>query len=415
MSPHRKVAATPAAITASAAILLASAASAAAAPSFSLASAAIPGDNNLPFDISLTNATPDINNNRDIAVNFLDANANDGIFITRNGIGATVRLTPAVATDPRINNNADAVWYEFFGPEPEGVWGSLNNSSASNLVTPGPLGTNSISTPQIDDQQRVAFRASFGGNAQALTILDNGSFNTVATTSAADPASPFSFIYTPRFNNQNQIAAKVDTGPTAGSPPEQIRLFNADGSSTLIAANNADAPGSIFQGSFDNSVDANDNAQVVFTARDTSIAATNADAVVVGDANTTTIIASTLDPDISNIQFFAPAISASGLAAFIADDATGNESIFAGDGNHLIKVVTTGDAIDTPLGTKFIAPDALSGSLAMNDQGDIAFSAFLNNADGSPFGRVIAIANIPAPASAALITLPALAAARRRR
>ena len=124
---------------------------------------------------------------------------------------------------------------------------------------------------------------------------------------------------------------------------------------------------------------------------------------------------STLDPILSDIQFFHPVLSDSGIVAFYGLDLNGNEALFAGDGTDLVRVLGAGDAVMTPDGVRFVAPDRFGGNPSINAAGDIAFNVFLNNADGSEYGRVIGIAAVPAPGTAGLLAAAGLIAARRRR
>lgn len=405
----------PRLVAAAAALAAAAAAPSALAglPNYTLSSVAIPGENGLPFDIAITNETPSINNNRDIGLAFLDINNNDGAYVTRSGVGQVVRLTPAVISDVEINDNGDAVWPEFFS-SPDGVWGSLDNSPGSSVITTGPLGTSSFSSPQIDEQQRIGYRAGFSGGGQAYVSFDDGSFNTHAANADADINSPYSFLYTPSFNDSLQIAGKVDTGaPGAGA--SQVRIFNADGSSALRASTSLDDPLSPF-GSFDNSVALNDAQDVAFVSRDVDLGfGVTTDGVYVADDTGFTEIATTQNPMVSDIQFFAPVLSDTGIAAFIGDDMNGDEAIFAGDGDELIRLIGAGDAIETPFGTKFVAPNTIGGNININDQGDVVFNVIVNDADGSNFGRIIGVAKIPSPAPAALFAAASLTTLRRRR
>ena len=55
---------------------------------------------------------------------------------------------------------------------------------------------------------------------------------------ASSAASPYSFLFSPAFNNNRQIAAHVRlglAGQTGNGQPDQIRVLNADGSSVIIA------------------------------------------------------------------------------------------------------------------------------------------------------------------------------------
>ena len=77
---------------------------------------------------------------------------------------------------------------------------------------------------------------------------------------------------------------------------------------------------------------------------------------------------------------FPPALNNNGLVAFRAKDAAG-EALFIGDGTHLLRIVGQNDSVTTDLGVLplGLSNSALSGSIDINNAGQIAFSGKLSN------------------------------------
>ncbi len=362
-------------------------------PSYSLSVAIIPGEGGLSDNISITNETPAINNDLTVALPLLEfGQFDDQVFISSGGSGTIVRSTPGSIGELGINEDDDLSWREFFS-SPDGVYMYDAAAMASMIVTTGPLGTSSFSSPGIDELDRIGYRASFTGGGQVYALYDAGTIDILAANDTADINSPYTFLYTPSQSDNGQIAGKVDIS-TPGNDVSEIRIFNNDSTSTLIAETTGANPASPY-GSFDNSVDIDNNGRVVFTARDLN-GDLNDDGVFVSDGTTTTQIATLADngAQISDIQFFAPRLSNAGIAAFIADDENGEEAVFIGDGTSLVKLLGTGTPVATDSGTKFVEVDSISGNLGINDNGDVAINCRVLNADNSLFDRVIVVARI---------------------
>ena len=158
-----------------------------------------------------------------------------------------------------INESGRIIWVESFS-SPDGVYGTDLDGSNQGIVTNRPVGASSWSNAVINDAGKLGYRAGIGFAGNALVIVEaNGADDTiVAAEEGVDFQSPYSFIFTPDFNNNDQIAAKLRVGPgLSDSRPDEIRLFEIDGSSTLLAEDADANPMSIFE-DFDNSVAIND-------------------------------------------------------------------------------------------------------------------------------------------------------------
>jgi hypothetical protein len=187
------------------------------------------------------------------------------------------------------------------------------------------------------------------------------------------------------MNDARQIAGKArlgEPGQFGEDQPDQIRLFNADESSVLIAEDVDSNPLSPYA-SFDNSVGVTDDGRVAFTATLT----TGGRGVFLSDGTTTIEIATENDAQISEIEFFRPAVNNDGLVAFRAFDDSGLRAIFVGDGATLTPVIREHDLLDIDLGVARIdqndSSPVFGGAPDLNEHGDLAFQCALTPEDNN--------------------------------
>lgn len=283
-----------------------------------------------------------------------------------------------------LNNSGRVVWEQTLTGGVPGLYFYNHPTTSSGLLTTQPFGTSSWSSPNVNDSGHVGFRSSFGSGRQAWTSWNPGVPGTAihhAVEAGLDPLSPYSFLFTPNFNNLRQIAGHVRLGPagaTGGSQPDEVRVFNPDGSSVLIAQDRDANPLSNIS-SIDNSVGLNNLGAVAFTVNLFS----GGRAVMRSDGVTTVTIASTSAPgtQVSDIEFFAPAINDSGVVVFRARDLSGRRAIWVGDGVNLQRVVTALDILPSDLGDAWVnqhdSSPVFGGAPSINSRGDVAFNAAL--------------------------------------
>jgi len=343
------------------------------------------GGFNLPGDSFFTNGTPDINDLRDVTVRLsIVARADgDGLWFGRDAVGQTEYIAPSdgLLSDPSVNNDGLTVFEQSFIPQ-DGLYFYASADDSSGLVTDQPIGATSWGSPTVNADGNIGYRAGFLGD-NAYYIWNGVSATLVAAEVDLVSSSPYSFIFTPMFNNANQIAAKVRLGASGqfgDSRPDEIRLFNMGGSSTLIETDIDGDPTSPFD-SFDNSVALTNDGRVAFISN-----LTNGErGVFLSDGEMLTEIATTANADISDIEFFSPAVNDNGLVAFRGVDGTGLQAIFVGDGETLRRVVGEHDVLRTDLGAGRIDQNDRStvfgGSIRINVHGDIVFNAALTPAN----------------------------------
>lgn len=241
--------------------------------------------------------------------------------------------------------------------------------------------------------------------------------NTVQTYITQN-AGAFSFLASSAPSDNGTIAGRVfdDTQPSTSN--DQIRRFNPDGTSTLIAQEGGSIPGVAGTiSSFSNSVAMNANGFVAFVATVGGQAQ-----VVLSDGTTTRLIANPASPIVSAIDAFAPAVNSAGLVAFRGKEEDGDDAIFIGDGlGGLTRVIGEADTITTDLGIAQLGqetatPPTFSGGIALNDSNQIAFTTGLypQGNRAVEWGTGIYIASVPEPTTMSALAIGAISLLARR-
>jgi len=342
------------------------------------------GTFNLPPSAFFSNLTVQLNDVLDVSFHLTvnPGGDSDSLWFGRNGTGQIVLVGPDGASwsNPTLNNHGYVVWEQNFSAQ-NGLYFYNHATAASGILTNRPLGASGWGSPVVNDAGAVGFRANFLGNNAYVSYAGELNPPFHAADVAVDALSPYSFLFTPSFNNPRQIAGKVrlgGPGQTGNSQPDHIRIFATDGTSVLIAED-LDSSRLSDYASFDNSVFLTDDGWVAFVANTTS----GDRCVAISNGAMTTTIACESDAEISSIEFFAPAASNSRLVAFRAFNASGLRAIWVGDGTTLAPVVTEHDLIDIDQGlTARINQETSSspvfgGGVAINECGDVAFNAGL--------------------------------------
>ena len=329
---------------------------------------------NLPTGSSFSSGTPDIDEQGIVAFRLIGVGLTGigGMWVGANGTGGIVYQAAnadPVVTDPGIAAGA-VVFDQYTLPGSQGLrrYSILTGQTSVAIQPGGAIGVTYFGSPQVLDDGRIGFRATIGSSNYAHVIHSAGTSTVIVGTPAAQPGSPYSFLFTPSFNQAGHVASKVQRA--AGG--NEIRIFRIDGTSTLIASDTAAAPSSPYT-SFDNSVALTSTGAVAFIA---SLGG-GVRGVFVSNGTTTTEIARTQAGQLNEIEFFAPAASETGLVAFRGRDGAGKRAIFVGDGTDLVRAVGDGSPMPSDLGdAKIGRPDTspvFGGNPRMNARGDLVF------------------------------------------
>ena len=333
---------------------------------------------NLPALSSFNSKTPALNNDGTIAFSLIVVGGGPaGIFVGADGIGSVVHSAPGelLFSDTSINQHGD-VCFELFDVFSEGIY--VYDSKTELVTLEVPATFNTSSAEMIDDDGNIGFRAGeFSGNAWVVSSIDSPGLTTYV-----EESGNIAFLFTPAFNGTHGIGGKVRLDSTSNDAPDEIRLYSAPGTYTVMAQDDDADPKSPYSG-FDNSIALTSDGRVAFIA---SLAG-GGRGVFITDGTTTTTIATTDDAMVNSISFFKPAANANGLVAFRGTDNDGLDAIFAGDGNTLTRVIGEHDTVTIDLGLARIDQHdnsvTFGGAPAMNEHGDIAFNATLTPADNN--------------------------------
>ena len=342
------------------------------------------GAYNLPNAAFFTNASPEINDLRRVVfrLGVISGTNSQGVWYGGDGQGSILYLSPNVEDsrvgDPSISNTNEIVTDQS-NASPSGVIRIAPDSgSATVLINPGfPFGVEAFSTVQVNDSGQIGFRGRVGFLGNIWVSWSNGQQVAHAAEIGVDPTSPYSFLFTPAFNNARQIAGKVRLAPGLGNErPDQIRVFNSDGTSSLIAEDRDSNISSPYS-AFDNSVALTSDGRVAFIAN----LVAGGRGVFLSDGVNTVTIATTAHPGVSNIEFFRPAANDHGLVVFRAFNGAGKRA--------------SSPATDHPGGSRDAGrhradrhrppqisennpnDPAFGGSPGVNNNGDVVFSAAL--------------------------------------
>ncbi len=338
---------------------------------------------NLPDGNFFANITAQVNDHAEVAFNItaMTGSLEKAVWFGKRGSGQIefTSISDASVSNASLNNKGRVVFEQAFVPAP-GLYFYDGPTDASGLETTQPFGTTFWSSPTVNDAGQIGFRANFAGR-RAFVSYDGVSLTANhAVEVSLDPGSPYSFLFTPSFNNARQIAGKARLGPAGqvgNDRPDQILVFEADGSSVVIAEDADSDPDSPFT-SFDNSVAMTDDGWVSFTANLVG----GGRGVFVSDGSTVIEIATEDHPMVSDIEFFGSAVNRHRVVVFRGFDQNGLRSIFAGDGTALRRVVTEHDLLPSDLGPARVDQETASspvfgGGVSINTCGDVAFNAGL--------------------------------------
>ncbi len=338
---------------------------------------------NLPNISSLSSQYVTLDEDGTVAIRaFLGSGGGtEGVFVGRDGAGGLILTAsspdPVWTTQLSIRNGLVGV------ADADLVGGAsvyrTDGSLFQRYEPGGPQGVTGFGAVDLTSDGAIAYRADFGFLGDK-TVVDEFVNGVRTQRLVADTFSgTYSFLFGPVVNDARQVAS--NTIPVSG-PSRRIVRWEPDNTPTTVAET-----GAVFN-SFVNSIGMSQDGRVVFTGRRSADAlwqVTRWD----GDA-TLTPIADGSNPDFLNSSFanFPPVVNSQGWVALRATDTAQNATaLWVGDGENLVKLIEYGQVMQTdlgpiPLGFDFggtTGRSVLSGVIDINDAGQVAFSAFLQN------------------------------------
>lgn len=357
---------------------------------------------NLPPDASLSSATPDLNDEHEVTVSYFGVDRR-AIWFGVDGVGGEIYNIPAGGdvfhlSDPTINNSG-LIGFTRGDSGNVGIWqidtAAMAPAAVPYLLLPSVSG---YTGGRIADNGLYGFKGTANFTDFLADTDDAGPVNIVAYEASFVQASDYSFVGSPVYNNNRQWACRVwnDTEPSTSN--DELRVFEADGSSARIFGEGDAVDGTTITALFNN-VAIGDSGAVAVTVS----LADGRRAMAYADASGLRLLSSDADPDIDEYRIFDPDINANDLVVYRALDGRGEDSIWITDGadpaSTTLKLATVGTEIEGPSGqTLFIgrfidSSPSLGGAVSMNSLGSVVFNAQLN--DGTDLrGAAIIVAAV---------------------
>ncbi len=337
---------------------------------------------NLPAFTSLSSQYVTLDDDGTVAIRAFvgSGGITEGIFVGQGGTGGLVLTTNAVdpfwTTQLSLRNGLMGVGDGGFDN------GASVYDTAGNLVQRfnigGPQGTSGFGSVDVTADGAICYRGDFGFIGDKV-VVDEFISGTRQQRLVADSFSgDYTFLFAPKINDARQVA--MNTIPASG-PTRRIVRFEPDNTPTTVAET-----GPVYN-SFVNSTDLAESGHVAFSARRASNSIWEVNA---WDGSAITTVATGAEADINNASLvnFPPVVNSEGWVAFRATDTANNSTaLWVGDGDNLVKLIEYGQLIDTdlgplPLGFDFgggTGKQVMNGIIDINDNGQIAFAAFLQN------------------------------------
>ncbi len=354
------------------------------------------GGFNAPPRSAFDQAAPILDERGHVAASLLvvQGSARPGLWYGGQGHGGLVYRAPdeeRVLTSLSFHSSGQIIFNQLVSSgTSDGIFRFDPATSVSEkiLAAGGPFAIMSFSSVRLLDVQgsRLAFRANdWDGNRSLILQPLAGSPppsgpHRLASEYAADPTSPFHYLFSPEMNESGRVVAKT----LDGNGRDRLMEWLPDGRATEIPVVGREVgPGLPRIMGIDNSVALSSDGKLAFIGRLEG----GARGVYLWDGSTLLEVAHTRSGGpLREIEYFAPAVNRNGRVAFRGKDAAGLQAIFVGNGNRLERVIGKHDPINSDLGPARIQKDnehdpVFSGGVSLNDQDQLAFRATLTPAE----------------------------------
>lgn len=343
------------------------------------------GSFNIQPDAFVTSSTVVLNNNGNAAIKVSALSSCDcqAVWYGNPMAGGIVYFSPTGSFIGNVSMDVpEVIVFSQTFSSPDGIFYYDVGANMSGLETDQPLGASGWGSPTINVHGEIGYDASFVSDS-AWVSWNGTSTDIHATEAALDVSSPYSFLFTPSFNDSGLIAGKARLGAAGQideSQPDQIISVDDSGQAIILLQDMDSDPASNYL-RFDNGLAFNDLGQVAVVAG----LAGNIRAVVFYDGADDQVIAREGVSPVGEIDFFAPTLNNNGLVAFRGHDDAGLRSLFLADTDGVVRVIGEHDLVDIDLGSARLdqhdGSEIFGGALSLNDNNELAFVAGLTPPD----------------------------------
>lgn len=334
----------------------------------------------------------------------------------REGQGRRIYVLPEIGVDARTSdpglNSAGDIAFAVAGASSaahNGIY-LMNASDPSQVrIIREPLGVSDWQSLWLNEAGQLGGRALItGSRAYVLLSPKDKGFEAVflAKENSLDGESPYSFLYSPTLNDRGQMAGVGDLKSADREYYQELRVFNPDGTSTLIAQSRGLEPASpVFR--FASVQPAlNNKGWLAFQGYVRDSGGRNLATIWLWDGAGLKVIAQSGQGDIKEVEAFPPDLNDSGLVVFRAIDSANLRAVWVSDGQTIERVVSEHDVVASDLGPARVDQEQASspvfaGGPLINARGDITLAAGLappeNNQEEWGTAVFIARSSFPPP------------------
>lgn len=355
----------------------------------------------LPPMTFLSNTTPVINNQGDVAFKLMSIGGENqqGIWLKNilNPDGAIVYTAPdlRLITDPSLNENGVVAFNLFDDGVTDGIFsydGSTNQTT--QVLKPTDSEISFYTYPQITTGGQIYFRGTNEENIRTFYQADK-KLSSVIKEGEYSFGQKTSYLFKPSINDLGELSFKRrigDIGEWDESAGDEILLLRPNGKKFdyLSIARDRDLDSnSPFLG-FYNTTGISKNGMVTFTAS----LLDSRKAIVLWRDGVLYTLASEGDNNISEIEMFAPKINNQGIVLFRALDNKGARGLYLANQKGIERIIGEGDEVMTDIGPGKILSNpnypGFGGEVDINDQGEIVFYCLLVGAkDDKELGSAV--------------------------
>ena len=351
---------------------------------------------NLPPLTYLSNTSPAINNQGDVAIKLMavDGKTNQAVwFKPHNAPGEVIYIAPEdhYVTDPTLNDRGQVTFSPFNDFESLGVLVYDSLSKTTDVKVSGPEHKIMYAGyAQTLNDGTTIFR-SMGKDYDRSFVEYKDSYSTVAREGERRFDTPAAYLFRPSVNDKKQWAFRVrlgERGEISDAQSDQILLIQPKGDGTyekiVIAQDRKGDPNSNYTG-FGHAVSLSQNGMVAFVGH---LPDRRKSLVLYKDGELHSLVTEGLD-DISELELFTPRLNSSGTVAFRAKNTKGVRGLYVANESSVKRLLGEGDGVmtDKGYGSFLLKQDfpGFAGDIDFNEKGELVFACVL----ASPENRII--------------------------
>lgn len=355
---------------------------------------------NLPPLTYLSNTSPAINNQGDVAIKLMavDGKPNQAVwFKSHKAPGEVIYVAPEdhYVTDPTVNDRGQVTFSPFSEIESLGVFVYDSDSKKTEVKVSGPEHKIVYAGYAQTLNDGTAIFRSMGKDFDRSFVEYKDSYSTIAREGERRFDTSAAYLFRPSVNEKKQWAFKVrlgERGEISDAQSDQILLIQSKGNGEyekiVIAQDRKGDANSNYVG-FGNTVALSQNGMVVFVGY---LPDKRKSLVLYKDGELQSLVTEGLD-GIAELELFTPRLNSSGTVAFRAKNAKGLRGLYVANESSVKRLLGEGDSIMTDKGHGYILLKqdfpGFAGDIDFNEKGELAFACVLASPENKIIGDAI--------------------------